>query len=795
MNSSYQSVDGICITGIGICLPIAQGRTKVARALIEGQDAIDHVRSFDGTMLASDLVSEFAPSDTQFGLSDEERARFDRGTWFAVSALDEAIAQAALAKAPYRPERIGIVVGTSHAGIQHIEKCFLHLSRTDSGPIPVAWLAAAATEHTAAVLSERLGIRGPKSTISSACASSNTAVGLAFDWLVGDEADCVIVVGTDTVSPSILAGFNALRAVSAQASAPFSSPSGITLGEGAGVVVLERTDAARHRGVSPLAWVRGYGLSGDAFHETATDTEGRGVEAAMNFALADAGITADQIDYVSAHGTGTDANDIPESLGTARVVGNDVPVSSPKSFLGHTLGASGVVELIVTLLFADAGLVPPTKNFKGPRAGCLPLNYVPNTPQVVDVLTFLCNNYGFGGNNSSLVISRKQGPAAYRADEDRVALVGGGAVGAFGVGLEALFDALWTAPRLLAVDDEWKLPVARAGKVLAKVKVPCNARTSTAIKAAVCAVQGALASAAAAPLVQQHPGRCALIGGVTHGAMRSVEKFVGEIFDSGLQYGSATHFPLTTMNAAAGQASIAFGIKGFNTTFCGSVAALTYAHRIVRDGRQDRALTFGSDELTPLAMRALGDVGILCRESVAPFSGVAGINPGEGGGALMLERLAIARERRAPVAAVLSGVGFSQDGRIDAVDPSGTGVARAIHQALAAAQLTATDIGAVVSPGMGPAGVLLAEEAGLQTVFHGAVPERVSAAAAAGMAPSALFPVHILLGAEILRRREAPPVPGAQAGRALAGIAHVLVLHCSSSGEFGAIVVSAEGNF
>jgi 3-oxoacyl-[acyl-carrier-protein] synthase II len=795
MNSSYQSLDGICITGMGICLPLAQGQRNVARALIEGQNAIGHVKSFDGSMLASDLVSEFAPSAKQFGLNAEELARFDRGTWFAASALEEAVAQATLGAAPYRPERIGIVVGTSHAGIQHIEKCFLHLRNADSGPIPMEWLAAAATEHTAAVLSERLGIRGPKSTISSACASSNTAVGLAFDWLVSDEVDCVIVVGTDTVSPSILAGFNALRAVSAEPSAPFSTPSGITLGEGAGVVVLERSAAAHSRRVSPLAWVRGYGLSGDAYHETATDTEGRGVEAAMNFALADAGITADRIDYVSAHGTGTDANDIPESLGTARVVGTGVPVSSPKSFLGHTLGASGVVELIVTLLFADAGLVPPTQHFKGPRPGCLPLNYVPNTPQAVDVRTFLCNNYGFGGNNSSLVISRDQGPAAWRQAGDEVALMGGGAVGAFGAGIEALFNALWTAPRLLPVDDEWKVPVARAGKVLAKLKLPCNARSSTTIKAAVYAVEQALTSAAAQPLVQQHPGRCALIGGVTHGALRSVEKFVGEIFDSGLQYGSATHFPLTTMNAAAGQASIAFGIKGFNTTFCGSVAALAYAHRIVRDGRQDRALTFGSDELTPLVMRALGDIGLLSPKAIAPFSGLPGINPGEGAGALLIERLTSARGRGAAIAAVLSGIGLAQDGLIDAIDPTGAGVTRAIRQALAAARLAPSDIGAIISPGVGPASLLCAEEAAMGAIFGSAVPERVSAAAATGMAPSALLPVHILLGAEVLRRREAPPAPGAGAARALPDIAHILVLHCSSSGEFGAVVMSAPGNF
>ena len=780
---------------MGICLPVARGCQNVALALMDGQDAIGHIKSFDGSMLPSDMVSEFDPADIDFGLCDEERILLDRGTWFAVSAMEEAVTQASLSTANYAADRVGVVVGTSHAGIQHIEKSFLHLRGGASGPIPKEWLFAAAADHAASVISAKLGICGPKSTISSACASSNTAVGLALDWIVRKDVDCVVVVGTDTVSSTILAGFNALRAVSAAPSAPFSGPAGITLGEGAGVLILERSDFAYARNVKPLGWVRGYGLSGDAYHETATDTEGRGVEAAMNFALADAGIGAEAIDYVSAHGTGTDANDIPESMGTARVVGKEVPLSSPKSFLGHTLGASGVVEVIVTLLFAKAGLVPPTRNFKELRPGCLPLNYVPNDPQLVNVRTFLCNNYGFGGNNSSLVISRNQGPAACRASDDKVALLGSGAIGPFGAGVQALFDALWNAPGLMPLDAEWNAHVARAGKTLAQIKVPVNPRSSTVIKAAVFAVEQALASSGGQSLIERSPNRCALICGVTHGALRSVEKFIGGIFDEGLQYGSATHFPMTTMNAAGGQASIEFGIKGFNTTFCGSVSALAYAHAIVRDGRQDRAVTFGSDELSLLVMRAISDIGLISADAIMPFSGKPGINPGEGAAALLVERLSIARARNASISAVLSGVGLSQDGLLNAVDPSGTGLLRAIRQALNVAAITADDIGAVVFPGMGPSALLSAETAALKAAFGASIPVRVSAVTASGMAPSALLPMHILLAAEILRRREAPPIPETCTSRSLPDVRHILVLHASSGGEYGAIVVSDQAYF
>ncbi len=843
-----RALEGVCITGMGICLPVARGCQEVACALLAGQDAFGHVKSFDGSMLVSDLVSEFNSFHFKSDLSDEEQEYFDRSTWFAIAAVEEALMQASLlpSRLRYAAERIGVIVGTSHAGIQHIEKCFLHLRDKTRTPISKALLMAAACDHTASVISQRLGICGPKSTVSSACASSNMAVGIAMDWLTYDEADCVIVIGTDTISPAILAGFNALRAVSTKPSAPFSNPAGITLGEGAGALVLERGAVihadkkkktptnehtlveedcrqrsffsatkgerghydlqtkpwgqnvcntqpklfAAHDRVQALAWVRGYALSGDAYHETATDKEGCGVEMAMRCAMVDAGISAKDVDYVSAHGTGTDANDIPESLAMARVFGLDIPLSSAKSFLGHTLGASGVIEIIVTLLFAQMGLAPPTRHFQGRRLGCAPLNYIENAPQWLRVRTFLCNNYGFGGNNASLVMSCDAGPSAYRHSDDKVALVGYGAVGAFGAGSDALFAALWENPGLVPWNEEWQALVARISQSLASLKkLAINQRSSISIKAAALAIEQALCGL---ENLAHMPYRCALICGVTHGALRHVEKFMSGIFDEGLQYGSATHFPLTTLNAAGGQASIAFGIKGFNATFCGAISALSYAYAIVRDGRQDRAVMFGCDELSPLVMRGLSDINLLATEAIMPFSGVPGINPGEGAAALLIERYASARHRGAHIAAILSGFGLGQDGLLDTLDPAGAGLIRAIQKALAMSAISSESIDAIVSPGMGPGNFILAEVAALTAVFGVAIPMRVTAVMAIGMAPSALFPLHILLAAEILRRQEAPPLPNTIDARPLPRARHILVMHCSASGEYGVVVVSAK---
>ncbi len=760
MTPSDTAPSPLCVTGMGIHLPVGSGRAAVLQALLAGRNAFAPVRSFDGRALASDLVSEFDPASSVPGINPMEAARIDRATAFALVALAEAMEQAMLRAADYPPHRIGIVVGTSHAGIQHLER--IHLALRAGQPVARRWIAACATDHTASIVAARVGATGPRATVSSACASSNCAVGVAMDWLLHGEADCVIAIGTDTVSPSVLGGFNALRAVSASPCAPFSTPSGITLGEGAGVVIVERESAARARGARPLAWVRGYGLSGDAWHETAADAEGRGIEAAMRAALADAGLPASRIDYVSAHGTGTDANDIAESAATQRVVAQGTPVSSPKSFLGHTLGASGIVELVVTCLYLERGLVPPTANFNTTREGCAPLDYVPGEPRDHAVTNFLCNNYGFGGNNASLVISREPGPCAPTRGDDAVAVVGMGAIGAFGGDAQALLRRLWDADCPLPTAGDGPLPFLSAKPVLAGQSLPGNPRASTLIRCALAAVGEALERAGGFDLVGSAPLRCGLVGGITHGALRHIEKLLSSVLDEGIQFASATHFPLTTLNAAAGQVSIAYGIRGCNTTFCGAGAALHYATRLVQDGRQDRAVAFGADELSPTALSLIERAGL---------AGPGEPAPGEAAGAVVLERLGAARARGATVMGLVAGVACAQ----------GDAAARL---ALAQAGLAPQEVAAIVlaSPATRPAG--------FAALFGDDFPPTASAATVAGSSPSALLPLNLLAGLEILRRGTVPPPAPGQPAVPIGARQAVLVLHPSPSGECHALVLT-----
>lgn len=801
MSVQASASDAVIISGIGICTPMGKGQVAFADAVISNQSAIRSVTSFDGSALDSDLASEFSPADRDFGLSESELARTDRGAWFAVAALDEALDDAGLDLQQVDPERIAVVVGTSHSGIQHIEAIYQAALAGRVEDVTVDMVHAASTDHTASVVCAYLGARGPRATISSACASSNTAVGYGYDLLNTGEADVVVVVGTDTVSPSILAGFNCLRAVSREPAAPFSTPSGISLGEGAGVLILESHANASRRGRQARAQIRGYGLSGDAYHETATDPEGRGVEAAMREALRNADTAAEEVDYVSAHGTGTNANDIPEAIATARVFGPSVPLSSSKSILGHTLGASGVIELILTLLLAERGLLPQTANFKGVRAGCPELDYVPVTPRPGRINTFLCNNYGFGGNNSSLVVSRSpRAKSAVRSVVQPVVLTGGGVVSAVGATSASFFEAMWSGRSGVVEANDHASPVGKVTPISLQGRLKGYMRSSPMIKFAIAAVGQAIDEAenGDAALISKAPGACALVAGVSHGAERSVEKFMESVFSAGLQYASATHFPMTTLNASGGQVSIAYGIKGYNTTFCGASTALKYAFDLVQDGRQQRAVTFGTDEISPLLTRLLDCLGYARHDVVVPFSSQHGVNPGEGAGAIILESASAAAARGASALATIRSVGLAQDGRGGAVDPEGLGLARAISAALARAALEPTNIAVVVAVGTGTVDSRMSEVSALTRVFGDRLPPTTGATGAVGYASAALLHMHILLAAEILRRTEVPPAsqardlpPHVVAGevRAIPDAKHALVVFTSLAGEHCAVVV------
>ena len=758
------------VTGMGVCLPMADSVDGLRRAILAGRHGMAGVDRFDASPFKGRIASMF-PAAANDRAPAVLRPWADRTAFYAVRALREAKAHAGLRWSHYAPERIAVLLGTSNSGIERLEE----IARAESMTGPDRRkLAATSIAHVANVVSVLAGAKGPRVTFSSACASSTAAVGHAMDLIRDDRADLVVVVGADCVSHGIMAGFNSLGALSATRTAPFSEPVGITLGEGAGVFVVENGAKAAARGARPVAEIAGYALSGDAYHATSPDREGRGIEAAVRMALSDARLTVDDIDFVSAHGTGTEANDAAESQAMARLFGGTVPVSSSKSFLGHTLGASGIIEMIATIAVAQERKIPPTVNHSGLRAGCADLDYVPNLPRAHAVRRFACNNYAFGGNNASTIIDLEPGKAVLREAAARpVAITGMGVVSALGQGYAPFEHGLGCGHAFGIAEEDATRPVARVRDFAfsdprMRAFVRASPMVRFAIEAAGEATRGLDAGQAAA---------CGLIMGVVNAAQRNMERFLESVSGDTPELASPQHFSMTTMNAIGGQVAIAHGLKGYSTSLAGGWAAASYGATLVGRGRQERVVVAGCDEVTPSLLDFYAAMNGLMRTSRArAFDGLDGFNHGEGAGALMLESLDGARERDVEVLAVVSAVAEAQDPRLAGGRRDGAGLARAVAQCLARAGTDAADIGAVVTAGSWTAAAQRAERTALAAVFGAEVPPVRSVVEQTGFLPAAGPLLDICAAVSLLRADHA--------------IRHVLVMGSDVTGPHAALVIS-----
>lgn len=760
------------ITGMGVCVPMAASVDELRAGILAGSNGMIEVDRFDTSRLKGRNASVF-PVARADPAPAALRSWAERTAGYALAALSEAKAQSGIRWKHYAPERIAVVLGTSNSGIERLEE----IERAASvEAVDRRKLAATSIAHATNVVAALVGAKGPRVTFSSACASSTAAVGHAMDVIRDGQADLVVVVGADDVSHGIMAGFNSLGALSSTCTAPFSEPVGITLGEGAGVFIVENAALAAQRGAKAIGEVTGYALSGDAYHATSPDREGRGIEAAVRAALADARLGSQDIDFVSAHGTGTEANDAAESQAMERLFGRSTPVSSSKSFLGHTLGASGIIEMIATLALAGEGMVPPTVNYNGLRPGCAELDYVPNAPRRHAVRRFACNNYAFGGNNASTIIDLRPGSSPLRdVSAQPVAITGVGAVSALGVGFGSFAAGFSSGQRFEVQEADAGWPVARiAGFAFSELRLKVFARATSMVRYAIEAAREATAA-----LDAQQRQESGLIMGIVNAAQRNMERFLESVSGETPELASPQHFSMTTMNAIGGQVSIAHGLKGYNTSLAGSWSAAAYGFTLVNRARQDRVVVAACDEVTPKLLRFYGAMNGIARASIArAFDERAGVNLGEGAAALMFEQLDAARARGTPILAMLTAVAETQDPKLNGARRDGEGMARAIRLCLERAKLREADIGAVVATGSWTLGARQGEMAALRGVFGTHMPRVRSTIEQTGFMPAAspLFSlgaaVHLVSAA------------GADAPE------HVLVMGSDVTGPHAAMIVS-----
>jgi 3-oxoacyl-[acyl-carrier-protein] synthase II len=392
----------VVVTGVGAVSPLGVGARTLYERWRAGTSGIE-----DGLGPAS----EFEPRE-HFSVKEARRA--DRFTQFALVAAAEALNEAGWeGELPYDATRIATVIGTGIGGIGTLEHGKEILIEQGAKKVPPLSIPLMMSNAAPAAISMRHGLQGPCHGIVSACSGGADAIGAAKRIILSGEADAVVTGGSEAaLTPLSKAAFAALDALSTSGiSRPFDARrDGFVMGEGAGILILEDSEAAAARGVKPLAILRGYGASADAYHITAPDKDGGGPARAMTTALADAGLTIDDVDYINAHGTSTQLNDRAETFAIKLALGEragKIPVSSLKSAIGHLLGAAGAVEAVATILALRDRVAPPTLGYEEPEEG-LDLDYVPQRARQLEVnggpAVALSNSFGFGGHNAVLCL-------------------------------------------------------------------------------------------------------------------------------------------------------------------------------------------------------------------------------------------------------------------------------------------------------------------------------------------------------------------------------------------------------
>ena len=408
----------VAITGLGAVTALAESVDGLFDALCEGKSGISAIESFDVTEYLVKFGGEIKNFDPTNYVEVREAKRMDRFTQFAVAAAQEAVKDASLDFSKEDLWRVGVIVGTGIGGIHEIEEQhtrLLHKGPRKISPFCVPRLMSNAASGNIAI---QYGLRGLNYCCTSACASGSHAIGDAYLNIAIGRSDCVITGGSEAaLTPIALASFCAAKSLSRRnedpeaASRPFDKDrDGFVLSEGAGILVLEEYEHAKKRGAKIYAEMLGYGATDDGYHITAPLPDGAGAAKAMEIAIADAGIEKEQVDYINAHGTGTQLNDLAESAAIKNVFGEHVynlAISSTKSCIGHLLGAAGAVELVICCKVIAESVIPPTINLENPDHRCdLKINYVPLKPQKREVNVALSNSLGFGGHNACLIIGK-----------------------------------------------------------------------------------------------------------------------------------------------------------------------------------------------------------------------------------------------------------------------------------------------------------------------------------------------------------------------------------------------------
>lgn len=624
------------VTGLGLICALGDNVNECFENAVNGISGIRDV-----TVINTDncYAKKGAVNDTPNEKLSSEN--YDRSSLLCIKAAEEALSDAGINTADEK--NICVIVGNCVGGAASVDSYFSQNGGEDVSRGEILKMPASAIANN---VSAHFGLNGVTANIVNACAAGTISLSYACNLIESGEAEVVLAGGSDAFTSLAFAGFHALHALDERPCSPFNRSSGITLGEGAGVLVIESYEHAVRRGAKIYCQIVGSGVSSDAYHITAPRPDGEGQMSAIKRAMANAEIKPEEIGYINAHGTGTAKNDEAEflSLHTLFDSNPDLCVSSTKSMTGHCLGAAGSIEAVLTVKALCGEVIPPTIGYSeedrsqlAEKAG--KIDFCPNNSKKKEILYAMSNSFAFGGNNASIIFSRGFKCIPEKRTTEPVYITGIGAVSSKTDGSDSVKAAL-TA-------DDYKAHNIKMA-FYRKLDRFSQLQLVSGVKAL---------SDADLTINHDNENDIGIIIGTSDGPMTEIVNFQKNIIEHGTAGGSAFAFPNTVYNAAGGYFSIFAGIKGYNVTVANGwqagLQSVCYAYDVICSGEEQAMVAAGTDENTEVNEYLYGKYG--AKAKCEPYSGGNGFVLGEGSVSVVLESGSYANGRGAKKYAEIAG--------------------------------------------------------------------------------------------------------------------------------------------
>jgi len=642
------------VTGLGLINAIGNDVNECWTNALAGKTGIDVVKSVNADECYANLGAEVECADL------DKYKDVDRATKLCLKASEEAFADAAIDISKEDSSRFGVVMGSCVGGVVSIENYVVNGQNTED-------IRKMAISSIANHVANRVGAGGVITNVGNACAAGTIPIAYACELIRAGVADMFIVGGADAFASVPFAGFTALHALSEQPCSPFNHCNGITLGEGAGAIVVESYEHAQKRNAKIYCDVLAAGISSDAHHITAPREDGVGQMYAIRTAIAKSGVDAKEIGYVNAHGTGTGKNDNAEFLSLHTIfdeTNDNLSVSSTKSMVGHCLGAAGAIEAVYAIKALTENKIPPTIGYSDEDLAVLAekagkIDFMPNTMKEKELNYVMSNSFAFGGSNASIIFGKQPGDVKETENDAPVYITGFGIVSPIGNGTENYIEKVNSGAAI--TETSVKANVDKADFDKYDVKMAFYRKLDKFSLMQVISGLEALSSAGI-EIEEDKAEDYGMIIGTGDGPITTVYQFQEHITENGTKAGSAFNFPNTVYNAAGGYLSIKTNMRGYNVTVTNGaqsgMTSLCYAFNELRQNHAKFMLATGTDENSEVMEKLYGQLGLVAKGE-AKLYGNTGMALSDGSTTIALEGAEFANARGAKKYAEVAGYGMS----------------------------------------------------------------------------------------------------------------------------------------